>query len=178
MNTNEFLSKLQEYDSKINALETEKHSFIAENSPIMFEQRKHLLENGRVLFLRKLPFIMEHKDHFLNITNNYVIDMFDIMVKVGKPLGCGYLKHDGITLKNLLKAWDLGFTYNGHPIVEYKYFDGMCTIKYIEDYSYVTIHTKPFLDEKVIKKVTEMSYKIKDYEWDYKRITDILKDEV
>ena len=99
----EFLAKLKNYNANISELTVEKSNFILENASSITEQRALQLRNDKKLFLELFPFILKHKDHFLNTTTNYVVDVFAIVTKVGKPLGTGYLRHDGITLKNLLK---------------------------------------------------------------------------
>lgn len=173
----EFLAKLKNYNANISELTVEKSNFILENASSITEQRALQLRNDKKLFLELFPFILKHKDHFLNTTTNYVVDVFAIVTKVGKPLGTGYLRHDGITLKNLLKLWDYGFIYNGYPIVEYLTVDGTSNITYIKDGVYETVKLNHRLDDTIIKKATEMSYTIKNFEWDYKRVTDIKKDE-
>ena len=175
MDLDTYMNTLKEYDNKIKDIELSKQSFIAEHLPVMQEEWRLRLVEGRKTFLKLIPFIMKHKDHFLKIDSNYVVDCFHIITKVGKPLGCGYMLHDGITIKNLLKLWDKGFTYNDCPIVEYLYFDGNSSITYIKDNEYVKVKTKP-LDKDLIDEVTKLSYTIKKFSNDYKRFVEIKKE--
>ena len=175
MDLDTYMNTLKEYDNKIKDIELSKQSFIAEHLPVMQEEWRLRLVEGRKTFLKLIPFIIKHKDHFLKIDSNYVVDCFHIITKVGKPLGCGYMLHDGITIKNLLKLWDKGFTYNDCPIVEYLYFDGTASITYIKDNEYVKVKTKP-LDKDLIDEVTKLSYTIKKFSNDYKRFVEIKKE--
>ena len=175
MDLDTYMNTLKEYDNRIKDIELSKQSFIAEHLPVMQEEWRLRLVEGRKIFLKLIPFIMKHKDHFLKIDSNYVVDCFHIITKVGKPLGCGYMLHDGITIKNLLKLWDKGFTYNDCPIVEYLYFDGTASITYVKDGEYVKVKTKPF-DKDLIDEVTKLSYTIKKFSNDYKRFVEIKKE--
>lgn len=175
MDLETYMNTLNEYDKQIKEIELSKQQFKAEHLPKMIEDWRLMICNGRDTFLQLLPFILKHKDHFKKSEMNYVVDCFHIITKVGKPLGCGYMLHDGITIKNLLKLWDKGFTYNDCPIVEYLYFDGTASITYIKDGEYVNVKTKP-LDKDLIDEVTKLSYTIKKFSNDYKRFVEIKKE--
>ena len=64
MDLNTYMNTLNEYDNKIKEIELLKQSFIAEHLPIMQEEWRLMIFNGRNTFLKLFPFIMKHKDHF------------------------------------------------------------------------------------------------------------------
>ena len=176
MDLETYMNTLNEYDKQIKEIELSKQQFKAEHLPKMIEEWRLMISDGRNAFLKLYPFLIKHKDHFANAETNYVVDCFHIITKVGKPLGCGYMIHNGITIKNLLNIWKEGFIYDDCPIVEYLYFDGTASITYIKDGDYHKAKIQP-LGNDLIKKVTESSYEIKQFTNNYKRFVEIKKED-
>ena len=163
---NEFMDKLKEYDSQIKSIEKEKENFFNEHYYEMNNKWIDYIEDRKTMFLELFPLIMKNKKFFTRPTSEYTLDMFNIFVKVGKPLGTGALIHNGIALKNLIQLWNNGFMYEGNPILEYKYFDGKATITYIEDGEYKLTKIEP-LDKDIINMVEKLSFHIKQFDNTY-----------
>lgn len=158
MDIKTYTNTIRDYDRQIAEITAAKNSFIQDNYTTVYNQWLAEIQEKKQAFLKLLPFILKNKEHFLNTTITYTVNAFRIYLYLGKPLGTSGISHNCITLKNLLKLWDMGFTYNGLPIVELKRFEGINDITYIENDEYKSVKNVSIPDN-VLKRLREWSYK-------------------
>lgn len=118
MQPDEFNRIIQQYDNQIKALQQEKEFFIYQNrKEVLKIVQLHKNENKK-WFVENFDKIWKHRKNFSLGTPyaSIIINFWTIYLYA--RCGSGFAVNK-ISLGRLIKLWELGFMYEGYPIVQY-----------------------------------------------------------
>lgn len=168
---------LQRIDARILKLKGLRDAFIAKNRGNVVQTIRNRQANDRQWFIQHFSQVYRRRDAFSLGTPNasVIIDCFTIY-SIG---GCaGYRSISRLPIGRLVKLWDMGFKYQGYPVVEYVKHNGNQHINYIKSNRLLTKRFQygenpPFSNAlQTILKRLRNSYEPTDY---YRTISEVLK---
>ena len=122
---------LQRIDARILKLKGLRDAFIAKNRGNVVQTIRNRQANDRQWFIQHFSQVYRNKHLFSLGTPNasVIIDCFTIY-SIG---GCaGYRSISRLPIGRLVKLWDMGFKYQGYPVVEYIKHNGNQRLNYIK----------------------------------------------
>lgn len=122
---------LQRIDDKILVLKHLRDTFVAKHRHNVLETIRNRQANDRQWFIKHFNQLYRRRDAFSLGTPNasVIIDCFTIY-SIG---GCaGYRSISRLPIGRLVKLWDMGFKYQGYPVVEYVKHNGNQRLNYIK----------------------------------------------
>lgn len=171
---NQYLQRIDARSLKLKGL---RDAFIAKNRGNVVQTIRNRQANDRQWFIQHFSQVYRKKDAFTlgKPDASAVIDCFTIY-SIGAC--CGYRSINRLPIGRLVKLWDMGFKYQGCPVVEYVNHNGNQHINYIKSNRLLTKRFQygenpPFSNAlQTILKRLRNSYGPTDY---YRTIGEVLK---
>jgi hypothetical protein len=122
---------LQRIDEKILELKRSRDAFVEKNREDVMDTIYNRQTNDRQWFIQHFSQVYRRRKEFALGTPNasVVIDCFTIY-SIGSC--CGYRSIKRLPIGQLVKLWEMGFKYQGCPVVEYIKHNGNHRINYIK----------------------------------------------
>lgn len=132
---------LQRIDEKILELKRSRDAFVEKNREDVMDAIYNRQANDRQWFIQHFSQVYRRRKEFALGTPNasVVIDCFTIY-SIGSC--CGYRSIKRLPIGRLVKLWEMGFKYQGCPVVEYIKHNGNHRINYIKSNRLLTKHYK------------------------------------
>lgn len=129
---------LHDINVQIEALQQSRTALIEQNKEHIKKQIEKRQESDRKWFLKNFDVFWNNRHKFAKNTPNadIIVDFFNLYTR-GNKVGRKFV--DSITISDLIALWDLGYRYQGYPIVEYTNLTFSHKLTYIKDGKQVTV---------------------------------------
>lgn len=129
---------LHNINSQIETLQQSRTALIEQNQEHIKKQIEKRQETDRKWFVKNFDVFWNNRHKFGKDTPHadIIIDFFNLYTR-GNKIGRKFI--DYITISDLIALWDLGYKYNGYPIVEYINLTFSHKLTYIKNEKLVTI---------------------------------------
>jgi len=157
---------LRDINNQIEALQQSREALIVQNREKLEKQIERRQENDRKWFVENFTVFWNNRHKFGRDTQNadIIIDFFNLY-KTGNKAGRKFINY--ITISDLIALWDLGYKYQGYPIVEYANHTFTHKLTYIKDEKLVTING----DSEESLGFSPLLHAILEYLCEHKKIT-------
>ena len=139
MDVKQYNKILRSYNKQIENLIEEKKQFVLQNKDIIEKQIKFEQAINKKWFIENFDIIWANKEKFMQDTpyGEIKIDFFSIYGNRNDTI-------DTIAISDLIALWNLGFRYNGYPIVEYLFDEAIFKRKicYIKNNELIEEHIR------------------------------------
>lgn len=180
MTYEEYIEQFKNYENQIKDLLKQQKLFVTINTEEFNKLFEEKCKDDRKWFIEHFNYIWKHKDYLKDKApfNQIIIEFLKLYNIGGIMAGAGFNGQlNSIYLKDLIKLWDNGFTYNNFPIIEYKKIihNGQEKyITYIENNNAKTIRDDDFNDTEIIEKLKTLATNNSNH-WITNSTIDILK---
>lgn len=131
---------LKDINNQIETLQQSRAALITQNQKHIEKQIAKRQSDDRKWFISNFDVFWNNRRKFGKDTQNtdIVIDFFNLY-RTGNKIGRKYINH--ITIGDLIALWNLGYKYQGYPIVEYNNHTlSAHKLTYIKDGKSVTVN--------------------------------------
>lgn len=139
MDVKQYNKILRSYNKQIETLIEEKKQFVLQNKDAVEKQIKDERVINKKWFIENFDIIWANKEKFMQDTpyGEIKIDFFSLYNNRKSTI-------DNIAVSDLIALWNLGFRYNGYPIVEYLFDEAIFKRKicYIKNNELIEEHVR------------------------------------
>lgn len=135
MTLEQYKQMINSINNQIKILEKNRSFLIEQNHDNLLHQIKKRQTNDKNWFINNFDAFWNNRHKFTKNTPyaNIIIDFLELYSKENKKL-CH------ITISDLLALWEMGFNYEGYPIIEYIYTRHMCKLSYVKNNQLIKVY--------------------------------------